>query len=877
MLKIVKVTTNYMENPLGIDCGRRPLFSWQYENCFQLRQKAYRIRISDSLEKISNGEANIWDSGKVSSSLSCGVSYGGPLEAQKIYYGTIEAETTQGTAQSDVFCFETAPDANIWEGIHWVVSSINAVNSSSLIRANVTLADKKIVRARAYVAVLGFFELYINGKKTDDVFMNPVVTDPSKRMKYCVYDVTDFLHSGANAVGVFLAQGWTDFRRMRWVMDVWYEDGERERITTNEAKLWEVAGPVVHCSLYGGEVYDANIAEKYKNWATTKFALDGRPYFQDWGISLRTEDTLGIVMEPQALVGMKRMEIIAPASKKVFSENRSVYTFDRHFSGWVRIRVKGEKGAKVTIRYAEVIDANGELNVTNLRYARCTDVYILCGQGEEEYAPRFTYRGFCFAEVSVDGKAEILSVMGEYIKTGVKQIGSFKCSDPILNRLHQNILDTEGGNQNGTLTDCNQRNERFGWLNDLCSRIYQVVNNYDMSVFLEKILEDITDTMDEKGAIADTAPNFFIGSRPSEPAAVCYLLAARFLYDRYGNKQVVEQYYPYFCKLVDFFYNMTEDGILYFSRYGDWVPPYVNSEKDIRRNTYAQTGAFSTEIMYWYLTEIMHLAEILGRKSDAVAYAEKAAFVRRKFNEKFYNENTGVYGSGTQTENVLPIVLDMIPQDRKEKLVRAMVNDVIRLGYHSSCGNIAYRPLFTALMEAGEDELIQKILVNKEYPGWGYMVAQGAISVWERWEKDIQHLAMQSLAHPMFGSYDVWFYEGLGGIRLREYCRGISEFVLHPRFNKGIDFVECSLETVHGMISSNWKREDGSVRYSFTVPPNTVCKLYLDMSPKELPDGIVAQQDGYLCGSGSYCIELKYRPEENHDCKRQLSDYGYAI
>ena len=862
MLKIEKVTTNYLENPLGVDYKKRPLFSWRYESRFHLIQSSYRIMIAERKEDILNGIGMVWDSGNVLSNLSCGVEYTGKsLQPQTVYYGKIQATTTQGTAESEIFFFETAPDEKIWKGLHWVVSSMNAENSSALIRANLSLKNCKIIKARAYVAVLGLFEFYVNGRKTDDVFMNPVVTDTARRLKYCVYDVTEFLQPGANAVGVFIAQGWTDFRRLRWVIDVFYGDNTRERFTTNEAKLWEVPGPVVQCSLYAGEVFDANIAHKYRNWATTKYTIDQRPCFQDWGISLRVEDTLGLVMEPQTLAGMKRVEIISPVSKKVFTEKRSVYTFARHFSGWLRIRVKGKKHAKVIIRYAEVVNEQGELDVTNLRFAKCTDIYILCGQGEEEYAPRFTYRGFCYAEVTVVGQAEILSVQGEFIKTGVAQIGKFHCSNSVLNRLHANILDTEGANQNGTLTDCNQRNERFGWLNDLCSRIYQVVNNYDMSIFLEKILEDITDTMDENGAIADTAPNFFIGSYPCEPAAVCYLLAARFLFERYGNKQVIEHFYPYFCRLVSFFYNMTQDGILYFTKYGDWVPPYANCEKDIRRNIYSQTGAFSTEIMYWYLKEIIRQAKILGKDSDVDDFSRKAEYICKKFNEKFYNQEKGVYGFGSQTENVLPLVLGMVPKNRKADLLRAMVEDIVRLGYHSSCGNIAYRPLFSALIEGGEDELIEKVLVNKEYPGWGYMVEQGAISVWERWEKDIQHLAMQSLSHPMFGSYDIWFYESLGGIRFYEGVCGLSEFMLCPRFVKDIDFVECAMETVHGHIVSNWKRNGDKIIYTFTVPANTVCSLSLDMLPACLPEGIVKENSGYKCVSGSYTLELYGKTE----------------
>ena len=160
------------------------------------------------------------------------------------------------------------------------------------------------------------------------------------------------------------------------------------------------------------------------------------------------------------------------------------------------------------------------------------------------------------------------------------------------------------------------------------------------------------------------------------------------------------------------------------------------------------------------------------------------------------------------------------------------------------------------MIEYGDNELAEKILINPEYPGWGFMLSKGAISVWERWELEITHLVMHSYGHPMFGSYDIWFYEGLGGIRLKDSCRGMREFVLKPAFNKDVDFVNCSLKTVNGKIESNWKRDGDSVIYEFTVPSNTNAKLLTDKLIKDLPEGIIKTENGYSCVSGKYTIKL---------------------
>ena len=857
-MKLQNIKVNYLTDPLGIDCAVPPVFSWEYSDEFNLKQLGYRILVSESETELESGTGEVWDSGFVESDVSCGIEFNGvSLKKQTEYFFKVFTKTNKGDLESGICKFETALVQKDWDGVLWIVSSLNTSHSSSYVRVNFRLQGKPIKKARAYVAVLGLFEFYINGKKTDDYFMNPIISDNNIRLKYLTYDITPYLTQTSNALGIFLSQGWTDLKRSRYIIDVFYEDGTSERLTSSTQTHWEVGGPVVSSTLYEGEVYDANIAETYKKWATTDYTINGRKCFMDWGVCQRVEDRLNLKMQPQQLPGIKVVERLEPVSKTVLTDGRVVYSFGRYLSGWVKIKVKGSKNSSVTMQFAEQVNDDGSLNLTTLRYARCRDKYILCGNGEEEYSPRFSYRAFIYVEIATEGDAEVLSVVAEYIKTDVDPIGSFNCSNPILNRLHKMIYDTEGSNQNSMLTDCNQRNERFGWLNDLCSRIYQVINNYDMSVFLEKIIEDITDTQDETGAIADTAPNYFVGKRPAEPAAVCYLLAGRFLYELYGNERVIKKYFANFKKVVDFYYGLTENGILYFTVYGDWVPSYPNNDADIRRNIYSQTGAFSTQIMFWYLDEIVKLAKIIGDEQAVKEYSEKRNYIREKLNEKFFDYEKGYYGSGTQTENAFPLVLGTCPDGREKDVYNAMVKNVKNLGNHFSCGNLAYRALFDALIRNGDCELAEKVLTNPEYPGWGFMAAQGSFSVWERWEKDVTHLVMHSLGHPMFGSYDICFYQGLAGIRTQENCRGMSEFTLSPAFNEDISFVECSIKTVKGTVQSNWHRDGDRIVYEFSVPSNTTANLMVDGEILSLPDGITKTENGYKCVSGKYRIILK--------------------
>jgi alpha-L-rhamnosidase len=368
------------------------------------------------------------------------------------------------------------------------------------------------------------------------------------------------------------------------------------------------------------------------------------------------------------------------------------------------------------------------------------------------------------------------------------------------------------------MTDCPQRDERFGWLNDLGSRLFQTVYNFGMERFFPKFARDITHTQQPDGGIGDTAP-YYTGGRPADPVCVAYLLMGTLSYKYYGNSRVCEEEYNHFKAWVELLLSHSKDYIMDYYYYADWVPPACFT--DVQTN-----GLYiSTVYLYWHLKALAKAAEISGNTEDMKIYGDHAERAKKAIVDKYFDKEKAIFSTGTQAENSTALWLGLVPGGYEQKVADNIYADVVKHGYHSTCGNIGYRHLFYALSDYGYADAVMKILVNPEYPGWGHMIANGATTVWERWESEMQN-EMHSFDHPMFGSYDAWLYHYLGGIAVDEDAFAADKITIKPYVLDDIDFVECSFETLRGKIVSNWKKEaDGSVRYHNEVPAMTTATI----------------------------------------------------
>ncbi len=817
--------TEYQVNPLAIET-RKPRFCWRYGEGFTREQVSYRILVATSEQGVCAGKADMWDSGVVQSGECVGIEYAGKAlcSRSRYYVRAVSVDSAGEVHESEIHTFETALCDSDWKG-SWVSVPVNFNGGTLLFRKIIELdPNKKAVRARAYICGLGYHEFFVNGKKAGNGVLNPGVTEYSRRLPYCAYEMD--LVAGKNVIGIEVGYGWLGERKLLAQMYVEYDDGTVLEEHSGPCGGWWVGGsPTVENGVYSGEVYDARIEKVYpRNWNTLEYEPT---WANGWMYTIYAAPPAGKLEAQQ----IEPIEVCAqyPETARTHLGN-GVFVIDvgQNISGWLRIRIKGERGARITLQYGEELKADGTVNRINLRSARCSDTYILKGEGTEEFAPRFTFHGFRYVQAEITGKAELCSCVGEHVHTATRVTGAFDCSDAVLNRLHKMAVLTELNNEHAVLSDCPQRDERFGWLNDLSARVYQTVYNVDMARFFPKFVRNISDTQTPKGEIADTAP-YFTGGVPADPVCVIYPLLANYAYRYYGDRETARAEYAGIKKWVEYLLSRSDGYIMDYYYYADWVPPFADVKAD---EIYV-----SSVFLLWHLREMRTLAQITGNAQDERTYARHARMSAEALHKKYYNGDTGNYGKGTQTENALAVSLGVAPQEIAARVAENIYRDCVARGHHCTSGNVGYRHVFYVLAEYGYADEVLAILRNPEYPGWGYMVAKGATTVWERWEAEMQN-EMHSFNHPMFGSYDAFFYRFLAGIKICDDAFGCNKIAICPVFADGVDYATGSLQTVRGKIVSGWKRENGKIAVHIEIPPHTQAECRIGSRTLTLGAGV---------------------------------------
>jgi len=802
MSQLEKILIDYQDINIVTD-NEKPSFSWRYKNTFKDEQESYQIIVKHINYK--NDEILLWDSGVVKYKDTIGIKYNGlKLEPTKKYNVLLKTISSKKEVNEINSSFEMGlMYESEWHG-RYIAMPANFSGGTLLFRTKFTLPnDKNVISAKAYIVGLGYHEFFVNGKKMGNSFLNPGFTEYSKRVLYVKYDIEN-LNKGDNVFGIELGYGWYGNRKYLGEFRFEFDDGTTLILYSNEDNYWVSGSPTIYNSIFGGETYDATLEEKIPlNWSTVDF----EPRWDNgWMFPMYTFNELG-KKELQTVEPIKVCYEYKEVSRTKVNDNTYLVDIGQNISGWIKISVKGERGSKVEIKYAEDI-LNGHANQTNLRSAANLDTYILKGKGIEEYHPRFTYHGFRYADIVVTGKVEIVSIIGQHVHSDTKVVGHFECSNDVLNKLHKNAQITEQNNEHSILTDCPQRDERCGWLNDLGSRIYQTQYNINFDNLFDKFISDITHSQRDDGAITDTAPYLF-GGCPADPVCIAYLLFAKYNYVYYGDDRAINREYNNIKKWVDYLISRSNDYIMDYYYYADWVFPYKDLWAD---------GIFvSTCYLNWHLKEMMNLSKIVNNDADYKIYKNHYLNSKKCINEKYFDKNTYNYSKGHQTENSLAVSLDLCDDEYKKKVVDNILNDIKNRNYHFTSGNIGYRHEMYSLADFGYSSDVLKVLINEEYPGWGYMIKNGATTVWERWEKEMGNI-MNSFDHPMFGSYDAFFYHYLGGIKIGENSFASNDLVIEPSFIKELQYVNSSYDSIRGKIVSNWKRENGNIIVHIEVP-----------------------------------------------------------
>ncbi|MDC7290095.1 glycoside hydrolase family 78 protein [Blautia schinkii] len=804
-------------------------------------QTAYEIAAASSPENLENGTYDLWYTGKVISRDSFDIRYNGqPLTSGQRVYWMVRIWDEQGnpTPFSHPSWFEMGLlDPADWKG-RWLGFLGGLIGNGLQLRYTFTLKETP-VKARAYVAGLGYYEFRMNGSKQGDELLEPGATDVSRTVLYRSYDILLSLRPGNNTLGLILGTGWYGTPKALMQMKFEYADGSVQEEFSDWGIGWYVAkGPILYNSIYDGEDYDARMEKD--GWDTPEY----EPIFQKehqrpggWGLATVTEapggKLTGNIMPP-----IRKTDSITPVCIHTYEDGRKLYDTGVNLSGWVRLKTSGDAGAKVTLTFSETLEDNMELDMSYLRFARCQDSYTLRGDREtEEYAPRFTYHGFRYFTVKVEGNAAIQSLEAEFIRSDMPHNASFSCSDPFLQKMADVMWHTDACNLHSIPTDCCQRDERHGWTTDTTSRTEGCTYHFDASAFFDKWFQDLLDTQDEHGYFADTAPHRW-GRRPCDPQVNTPVSLPLLLYRTYGNKRVLEKGYSGLKEYMLSLLKESKEYIISRTGFGEWACPksecYPEPDGAGAVSRHVDPSLVSTGYLHQSLRQMKEIAEILGNDTDAKWFEEQAQNVREQYNQKFFHEDTRNYDSGSQSSNALSMALGLVPCEYQKEVVDNIVKKVEEKDFHMTTGNMGTKALIEVLSQHGKADTVYALFSQKTSPSFGYMLEQGATSIWERWEADEDNNIMNSHNHPMLSACCVWFYKYLCGIQQKEDTAAFRDIVIAPVIPQALSWANVKMDTCAGTVVSSWKKEGGNLLLEVEIPfgANAVIRIPSEYAPE---------------------------------------------
>lgn len=842
-----------LNNPEGIDV-LKPRLSWQIKSDVNdVKQTAYQIVVASTLENLNANKADLWDSGKVESNASVNVVYNGKkLGDRQNAFWKVTVFTNKGEIKSATtarFSIGILTYAD-WKSTRWIgyekLSKEDSISQYSRLSARYLRKEidvkKQVKSAKVYIMGMGLYELYINGNKIGDQVLAPVPTDYTKNVKYNVFDVTSQLKEGKNMLGTILGNGRFfamrqdykpykiksfGFPKMALQLFVEYTDGSKDVIKTDDTWKLTTDGPILSNNEYDGEEYDAR--KEMKGWATINF--DDK----NW-VNARYVQEPGGFYEAQMSPYMKIMGEVKPISIKATAKGTYILDMGQNMVGWLQLKVKGKSGDKITMKFAESLQKDGSLYIANLRDAKTTDVYTLKGEGEEIWEPRFIYHGFRFVEISgFPTKPTLDNFVGKVVYDDLKTTGTFESSDATMNQIFKNAWWGISGNYKGMPIDCPQRNERQPWLGDRTTGAYGESFLFNNQTLYAKWLDDIKYSQTQDGGLPDVAPAFwrYYGDNVTWPGT--YITVGDMLYQQFGDAEVIKKQYPSMKKwMVYMEENYLQNDLMDKDKYGDWCVPPESLElirsKDPARLTDGQL--LSTAFYYQLLTIMKKFAVISKADADIAHYDDLATRIKKAFNAKFLNTEKNYYANNTVTANVLPLAFGLVPENLKDKVFQNMVHEVeVTKNGHISTGVIGTQFLMRTLTNFGRGDLAFKLASNKTYPSWGYMVENGATTIWELWNGNTADPTMNSQNHVMLlGDLLIWYYENMAGIKSNPDTPGFKQIIMKPDFKAGLTFVNASYESIQGLIKSNWKKNKNTLEWEITIPANSSAAVYLPTS-----------------------------------------------
>jgi alpha-L-rhamnosidase len=864
----VELTCEYLQNPLGIDV-LQPRLSWKIpETQAGYIQSAYQIIAAESEEMLDEKNQYIWNSGKVHSPQSVHVVYLGPAgqSGDRIYW-KVRTWDQSGKAGnwSKASWWEYGLLEQDMQNIKWIGKSYASLKPEMIGIAPYFRKEfqvsKSIKKARAYISGLGYHELSINGRKVSDDLLSPNQTNYDRRhveswdesrighmqtsVLYQTYDVGDYLKTGSNALGIVLGNGWYiqtdrvqdsslwyDTPRLMFQLHIEYDNGEKEIIHSDST--WKCGhGPIRYNGLHSGEVYDARLENE--NWDL--------PGFNDkrWQHAITMRPPTG-KLKAQMSAPDRLTKSLRPATVVKLSDRTHRYDFGQMFSGWVKLKVKADPGTEITLRFFEDGGAS---------YGQ-KDVYITKGNGDyEEWEPRFTWHAFRFVEVS--GPAEAINLEGRVVNTEVERNGTFESSNVLFNKILENFEWTQPGNMHGGIpSDCPHR-ERRGYTGDGQVAAKAAMYHFDMATFYTKWLRDMQDAQNgQTGYVPNTVPYQDGGGGTAWGSA--YVIIPWYMYLYYGDTAVLQEHYDGMKKWLEYLDNeRNEAGLLENQGLGEWVPPdFVQ----------LPTAFVNTSYFYLCATLMADISAIVGSRQEVAFYQAMAAKLASDINRNFYDPERHVYSINRQGANTFPLAFGIADKSHSDQIIKSTVHQLeTESDFHFDTGILATPLLLEVLSTLGYTDVAYALMNQRDFPGFGHMIENGATSIWETW------LGEQSRSHPMFGSVCAWFYEYLGGIRPDPEQPGFKNVIIKPHPVKALDFVNTEYNSPYGIIRSSWNWDGEDLMMEVHIPPNSTASIFVPASSTQSIESKTAKNLGIT--EGNYAL-IKAEPGRHHFRSRKL-------
>ena len=884
-LAAVHLRCEHVAGPLGVQTPA-PLLSWELRSPRRgARQTALQILAASAPELCREDDADLWDSGKMQGTRNF-VLYGNPAphSGQRVSWRVrVWDEADQPSAWSEPAGFEFGLlNPHDWEG-EWI--GAGETECAPCFRREFQ-AKEGLCRARAYFSGLGYGELYLNGTRAGDAQLTPGWTDydqreyrdlyypyedrAHKRVLYTISDVTSLIRPGRNALGCILGNGMHNQRtrvtegkmgygppRMLLNLVLEYADGTRERIVSNGTWKW-AEGPIRYNQMFAGERYDARLALP-ETWLLPGFTEEG------WSPVLsapRPAGELHAQIDPPDRI----LASLPPAAQTEPQPGVFVFDFGRVISGWVQITVSGKAGQRVTLRFSEELAQDG---TPDFRSAGATsrtvtgepqiqtDEYILGRRGVETYAPRFVWHAFRYAEVTgwPGGAPSEGAVLAQVVHMDIPASGAFDASNPLFPQINATFRATQLANwHSGVLSDCPHR-ERLGYTGDGQIACEAAMWNFQAAPFYAKWIADIFDAQNQaSGFIPHTVPFYGGGGGYGWGAAGVIIpwMFAKF----YGDTRVLRRHYPQMKLWMDYIERHCDArGVVTHEEpeswcLGDWAFPEAPSE---HFNAPVPRELVNT-FYYGHCTRLMsEIAGVLGEAADARAFTSKLERIRADFHQAFYDAQRGCYAEGRAGANAFALTLGAVPPEEKARAIASMRE----YAQAFDTGIFGTPILLDALTEHDAADRAEALLAGTAFPSLGFMLANGATTLWESWSKETG-----SHCHPMFGSVCAWFYRVVAGLEQAPDSFGFERLIWRP--GRVGEFAQASFHSPRGIIAVEWRKTTGSLLLNAELPPGSTmhilftpddappaARLFLDGAEYPMPDSSVE------IGSGSYALELR--------------------